>query len=83
MKFSTPYVKIFAIPAERRFRMRKNLARLVVVLVLIGIVVAFRSYGLGQYLSFEMLKSKQGELQQYYQQNSLAVIVACTIARPV
>jgi pyruvate/2-oxoglutarate dehydrogenase complex dihydrolipoamide dehydrogenase (E3) component/uncharacterized membrane protein YdjX (TVP38/TMEM64 family) len=48
----------------------KNAAKILILLIFIGAIGAFFAFDLGQYLSFEFLKSKQQDFQDYYAENS-------------
>ncbi|MEO0336656.1 MAG: TVP38/TMEM64 family protein, partial [Pseudomonadota bacterium] len=54
----------------------KNAAKILIILVILGAIGAFFALDLGQYLSFEFLKSKQQDFQDYYAQNSAFTLAA-------
>ncbi|NQZ00410.1 MAG: FAD-dependent oxidoreductase [Bdellovibrionales bacterium] len=45
-----------------------------ILLIIVGAIGAFFAFDLGQYLSFEFLKSKQQDFQDYYTQNELLTV---------
>lgn len=54
--------------------MKKNLSRVILVVVLGLAFTAFFYFDLGRFLSFEYLKSQQAAFQNYYEQNPLQTI---------
>ena len=52
----------------------KNAAKILILLIIVGAIGAFFAFDLGQYLSFEFLKSKQQDFQDYYTQNELLTV---------
>ena len=51
-----------------------NIKKIVIVLVIIGLIVAFKIFNLGDYLSLSYIKESQQNLQDLYASNSAAVI---------
>ncbi len=51
-----------------------NLQKIVIVLVIIGLIAAFKIFNLGEYLSLEYIKESQQHFQELYSQNMAAVI---------
>jgi len=51
-----------------------NIKKIVIVLIIIGLVAAFKIFNLGDYLSLSYIKESQQNFQELYSQNSAAVI---------
>ncbi len=53
---------------------KKMNSRVFLILAVISVVLLYQWFDLGQYLSLESLKTRQADLQQYYDQNPVQVI---------
>jgi uncharacterized membrane protein YdjX (TVP38/TMEM64 family) len=51
-----------------------NIKKIVIVLVIIGLIAAFKIFGLGDYLSLAYIKESQQNFQELYANNRVAVI---------
>jgi uncharacterized membrane protein YdjX (TVP38/TMEM64 family) len=51
-----------------------NIKKIVVVLVIIGFIAAFKIFNLGEYLSLSYIKESQQNFQELYAQNKVVVI---------
>jgi uncharacterized membrane protein YdjX (TVP38/TMEM64 family) len=51
-----------------------NIKKIVIVLVIIGLIAAFKIFNLGDYLSLSYIKESQQNFQELYAKNSAAVI---------
>lgn len=55
-------------------KLKQNLPKVIVLLVILAAVAAFFALDLGKYLTFEYLKESRNEFQQYYDENPLLVL---------
>jgi uncharacterized membrane protein YdjX (TVP38/TMEM64 family) len=53
-----------------------NIQKVVIVLAIIGLIVVFKVFNLGEYLSLSYIKESQQNFQELYAQNRAAVIAA-------
>jgi len=51
-----------------------NAQKIIIVLIIVGIIAAFKIFNLGDYLSLSYIKESQQNFQELYSQNRLAVI---------
>jgi pyruvate/2-oxoglutarate dehydrogenase complex dihydrolipoamide dehydrogenase (E3) component/uncharacterized membrane protein YdjX (TVP38/TMEM64 family) len=69
---------------------RKILPKLLVAVLIVLFFVGYQYFDLGSYLSLDYLKAKQGDFQQYYEQNraltlavyTLVYVAACALSFP-
>jgi len=56
--------------------MKKHLPKLILILALVALTVAFFAFDLGQYLTLDSLKEHRAAFESYYEQNAgLAILI--------
>ncbi len=58
---------------------KEHINKFLIVLVIIGLIAAFRIFNLGDYLSLSYIKESQTKFQDLYSENQLAVIFVYTM----
>ena len=54
----------------------KTIKKIIIVVVIVGLIAAFKVFGLGQYLSFSYLKESRDTLVSLYEEHTALVIAA-------
>ena len=55
---------------------KKNINKIIIVLIVIALIAAFKIFGLGDYLSLSYIKDSQNNFQQLYSENRAAVVAS-------